>query len=225
MKVRCPLCRNEYDIREATKELAVIEVIKMQADFGQHGRLVFEYAELFDTTRPLKVAKLLRILMEVREIWQSGRFALQKRVYTISREGMVAALKTVCNKNLTGLDNHNYLKKVMVTIAEAEAQKTSIEAEKRLRQKEAGLRSTGLRPDETVRLKTDIAAPMPAALKQTMERLAAKKKQENLPPVCLNNCLYHAPLSSEEGKVWCAKKGAYVVQGNECADYKKRNGG
>lgn len=41
-------------------------------------------------------------------------------------------------------------------------------------------------------------------------------------PVCLNDCLYMAPISYQEGAVWCALKGAYVEPDRECGDYKER---
>lgn len=142
MKLKCPKCRYEYDFRDATNNEDLIAVIKMQADFAPHSKLVFEYAELFETTRPIKAARLLRILSEVREMWTSGRVTMSQRVYSISREGMATAIKTVCNKSFAvPLENHNYLKKVLMTTAEAEAQRRSATAEDELKRKEAGLRA------------------------------------------------------------------------------------
>lgn len=159
-KVRCPKCRYEYDLREAAKEQALVEVIKMQAEFGAYSRLVFEYAELFNATRPMKAAKLLRVLTEIKEVWTSGNFSFQKTRYTISRDGMAQAIKVVCNKNFTTpLENHNYLLKVMVSAAEQEAQKRSSEAEKALLKKETALRA-GVRKEEPVRIE-DVMKGMP----------------------------------------------------------------
>lgn len=42
--------------------------------------------------------------------------------------------------------------------------------------------------------------------------------------ICLHNCIYRAPISYEEGKVWCALKGAYVELGRKCEDYKEKKG-
>lgn len=146
MKLRCPKCLYEYDFREASKDAALLAVIRMQADFGPHARLAFEYTELFNTTRPVKAARLLRVLSEVRDIYMRGEFSFQKSVYTISREGMAAALKVVCGKNFSSpLVNHSYLKKVMVSVAEEEAERRGVEAEKVLMEKEARLRA-GVRP-------------------------------------------------------------------------------
>lgn len=141
MNLKCPKCLYAFDPREATRNQDIIAVIKMQADFAQHSKLVFEYAELFETTRPVKPAKLLRILSEFRDIWLSGRFGMNKRVHVISREGMVQALKTICGKTFGApLENHNYIKKVMVSISEAEAAKRSAAEEKALKENEAAIR-------------------------------------------------------------------------------------
>lgn len=149
MKLRCPRCSHEYDLCEAAKDQALLEIIRMQADFAPHSKLVFEYAELFGTTRPIKAAKLLRVLMEALEIWKTRQFVVQKRVYQISKEGFAQALKTVCNKSFSvPLENHNYLKKVMVTVAEQEAQRRSAAEEDELKRKEAGLRAGIKRREE-----------------------------------------------------------------------------
>lgn len=144
MNLKCPKCTYEFDYRQATKDQALLQIIRMQGEFIPHSRLVFEYAELFETTKPVKALKLLRILSEVLEMWKSGRFAFQKRVYEISKDGMAQALKTVCNKSFASpLENHNYLKKVMLTIAEEEAKRKSAAGEKALIEKEAMLRGRG----------------------------------------------------------------------------------
>jgi len=49
MNIKCPKCRYEHDLRVAMREANLVEIIKMQADFAPHSRLVFEYAEMFDT--------------------------------------------------------------------------------------------------------------------------------------------------------------------------------
>lgn len=147
MNLKCPKCLHEYDYRQAAKDKAVVQMLGMIPEFAPHNALVLEYLELFETTRPLKTAKLLRIMTEVRDIWKTQQFAFQKRVFDISRNGIAQALKTVCNKRFdVPLENHNYLKKVMISVAEQEAQKRSADQEKALREKEARLRSSS-RPE------------------------------------------------------------------------------
>lgn len=142
MNFKCPRCSFEADVRDVFRDRDLVEIIRMVPEFGVHHKLVWEYAELFDTTKPMKWKKMLRLLSEIREIWNANRFSLNKRVYTISREGMAAAMKAVCNRSFSApLTNHNYLARVMVTVAEAEEAKRSAAAEKELKEKEARLRA------------------------------------------------------------------------------------
>lgn len=147
MNLKCPKCLHEYDYRQAAKDKAVVQMLGIIPEFAPHNGLVLEYLELFETTRPLKAAKLLRLLTEMRDIWTAGQFGFQKRAYDISRQGIAQALKTVCNKRFdVALENHNYLKKVMISVAEQEAQKRSADQEKAQREKEARLRASS-RPE------------------------------------------------------------------------------
>lgn len=172
--LKCPRCLYEYDVRDAAKDKDLIEIIRMTPEFGVHHKLVWEYAELFETTRPPKWKKLLRILSEVREIWNSNRFSFQKRVYIISREGIAAALKTVCNKAFSApLQNHGYLAKVMVTVSEQEAQKKAADAEKALREKEAALRA-GARPGP-VKTHDEGSAGQATDVKKVLEKMPWRK--------------------------------------------------
>jgi len=177
MNLTCPACGSQFDYREAFKDATLIQVIRMQPEFGPHSALVFEYAELFDTTRPIKAAKLLRVLTEVRDLWKAGRFSINGRAYTISQGGIAQAIKTVCNKNLKSLDNHNYLKKVMVTVAEEEEKKRSVEKERVLKEKERMLRG-GTRPPDNRRDDEEYVDPAVISehLKTIYNKLRSEKK-------------------------------------------------
>ncbi|MFQ5901490.1 MAG: hypothetical protein ACE5IH_08040 [Thermodesulfobacteriota bacterium] len=167
MKVKCPTCWFAFDIWEAIREEALLEAVKMQSTFGQHSRLVLEYTELFNAVRPIKALKLHRILSEVKSLWVSGKFSLQKRTYRISQAGIVEALKIMCNKHFESpLQNHNYLKKIMIGIAEKEENERSIRVERELREKEDRLRK-GLRLGETSRVKRE----MPESVKEIIGKL------------------------------------------------------
>lgn len=127
------------------KDAVMIQVIRMLPDFGPHGRLAWEYAELFNISPPLNARKLYRILSEVREFFAGGGFVFRQKRYEISRDGLAAAMRTVCNalgeRKTAPLQNHNYLKKVAVGVAEEEAAKRSKENERNLRERERGLKS------------------------------------------------------------------------------------
>ena len=90
--------------------------------FGPHARLVFEYVEKFGTNPiRMKSRKILRLMSEVSKLFSSGRFSYRKRAYSISQKGAPASLSVVNNKHFESpLENHNYLKKVMIQVAERE---------------------------------------------------------------------------------------------------------
>jgi hypothetical protein len=137
----CPYCKKQFEPVEAMMDAEWIEIIKLLPDFGSHGRLVFEYLELFGVSPVrLKSKKILRLLKQVKTLFESGEFSYRKSRYRISKPGIIEALGITCNKNFaTPLEDHNYLKKVMITIAEKEEREKSIESEKALRNKEERL--------------------------------------------------------------------------------------
>ncbi|MDY7035542.1 MAG: hypothetical protein SV375_05185 [Thermodesulfobacteriota bacterium] len=121
-KIVCPECGADFDLREAQAEGEWAEIIRLLPSFGEHGKLVFEYAELFNI-KPLRVRakKLLRLIAETATLFRVKKFSYRKKEYTISSGGIVEAITTVCNKQFDGpLENHNYLKRVMIGIAERE---------------------------------------------------------------------------------------------------------
>ena len=116
----------------------LIAIVKMLPVFGKHHNLVWAYCELFGIV-PLKTRrKKLRLLLEeIKSLFQAEEFAYQKKRYRISQAGIAEALSIAAKKNFAEpLDNHNYLKKIMITLAEREAKGASVEAEKDLRKRE-----------------------------------------------------------------------------------------
>lgn len=136
--LRCPKCRHEFNLLEASAEDDWREIIRLLPAFGTNGRLVFEYCELFGVT-PLRVKakKLFRLLNWMARLFEEKKFTFQKREYSISGSGIQEALSIVCNRHFdTPLTEHNYLKKVMIGIAERETKERNIKREKELRRKE-----------------------------------------------------------------------------------------
>jgi len=136
--VRCPYCNKDFDPREALAESEWRDIISLIPEFGPYSRLAMEYCELFGVA-PLRIKskKLLRLLNEVAALFRNESFKFHKKQYRISRAGIAEALRTVCNKHFeTPLENHNYLKKVMIGISEREQREENIRREKELRRKE-----------------------------------------------------------------------------------------
>lgn len=149
MKCRCPHCRLDFDLEHVLADNDVVAAIKLMSSFGRHSNLVWAYLELFGIGPLLHKTKKLRVLLEeMRALYEGESFTFQKRKHRISKAGIAEALSTVVHRNFTSrLSNHNYLKQVMIGIAEQEERETGKQNEKSLRQKEAGLRS-GIRPEE-----------------------------------------------------------------------------
>ena len=139
----CPHCHRESDYEDIQMDADLLAIIKMQPVFGRHHNLVWAYCELFGIA-PLKTRrKKLRLLLEeLKTLFQAGEFPYQKKRYPISQAGIAEALNIAAKKNFTApLENHNYLKKIMITIAEREGKGAGIAAEKDLRQREARLQA------------------------------------------------------------------------------------
>lgn len=120
--IRCPKCGEKFRVQDGQAEGEWAETISLLPEFGRQGRLVFEYVELFSVV-PLrgKGKKVLRLLKEMARLFGSEKFDFQKKGYRISKAGIVEALTVVCNKQFSAcLENHNYLKKVMIGISERE---------------------------------------------------------------------------------------------------------
>ena len=113
-------------------------IITLLPVFGTHGKLVFEYVEKFGI-KPLSIksSKVLRVLRQMGKLFESESFEWRKGNKSISKSGILEALEIVVNKNFdVPLENHNYLKKVMVGISEREVKEKSVRVEREMRKKE-----------------------------------------------------------------------------------------
>lgn len=132
-------------------------IIRMMPLFGRHAHLVSGYCMLFGIS-PLKLkARKFRLLLEeMRALFEKEEFTYRKKTYRISAAGIVRALDITVKKNFSeNLENHNYLKKVMIGIAEEEAKEAGRLREKDLRAREERLRE-GRRNDEGPRDSAEI---------------------------------------------------------------------
>lgn len=176
MKFACPYCRKESDYMDMQLSEDLRAIIAMSESFGRHRALAWAYAELFGVT-PLhaKAKKLRVILMAVKKVFDASGFTFQKRLYRISPEGIAEALNAVVVRNFaSGLDSHNYLKKVMINIAEREDKDAGRTAEKDLRKRETAAMS-GRREEATIQTYSSYPVPeeqveAPAPRMKTMPR-------------------------------------------------------
>lgn len=142
-------------------------IIKMQPVFGKYSNLAWAYVELFGALPMSKHAAKIRSILDVLNmVFQAEAFTFNRKRYSISHVGIAEALNVVTIKNFQErLENHNYLKKVMIGIAEKEERESGKQSERDLRKKEAGLMSGSRYPEagETVQLPKMKEVP-PAAL-------------------------------------------------------------
>jgi len=130
-----------------TRDCDVRALLEASHRLGAASRLVFEYADLFEVSRPLSYKKRLRLVGEVEELLKFGTFSVGQKRHRISRSGILVGLKEVCNRDVRELKNHNYLYKVLKSVAEAEGKEALIKADKAHRQKEERLKR-GVRADD-----------------------------------------------------------------------------
>ena len=154
MKFRCPYCRRECDFLEVTAEENLTAIILMMPAFGRDAHLVWAYAEVFGIVPLRAKARKLRVLMEeMKTLFQAEAFTFGRRRYRISQAGITAALNVVVHRHFEDrLDSHNYLKKIMIGIAEREGREAGRQAEKDLRQRETAAMS-GNRDDQAQTLR------------------------------------------------------------------------
>lgn len=150
MKGTCPHCGAKIDLAEVMADAdfrAIMETIPL---FGPHWNLVWAYLELFGVFSVAARRKKIRVLVdEMKVLFQKETFSFKKKTYQVSRAGIADALNTTVHKHFeTTLSNHNYLKMVLLGIAEQEAKTAGRQAEADLKGKEDRLRS-GIRSEES----------------------------------------------------------------------------
>ncbi|MCE5212128.1 MAG: hypothetical protein LLG40_11285 [Deltaproteobacteria bacterium] len=112
----------------------------------KHGSAVMGYVSLFGVTPfQIRALKFRRIMEEMVKLFDSQSFSYKKKLYKISHAGIIEAIDVCIKKNFTDvLENHNYLKKVMIDISEREGKAASIRAERDLRQNESNATARGM---------------------------------------------------------------------------------
>lgn len=148
--MRCPMCGKEFDVREAVMSEAEVEwnMEVVPAFSNAHYSLVYEYVMLFDVYPFRKrFLTVLRLLKDLLKLYLKGKFEWKKRIYSISRDGVVEALKITCSRTFEPpLKNHNWLKTVMIGISEKELKNVRDQQDRALRKREAGIRRPTTEP-------------------------------------------------------------------------------
>lgn len=150
MKFHCPYCAKELNYMEIQMDKDLRFVFDALPSFGtRYSSLVMGYAYLFGVTPMAIKSKKLRIIIEeMKRLFDSQSFSYQKKTYRISHAGIAEALDLCVKKNFTEhLENHNYLKRVMVTVAEREEKTASRRTDQNIAEREDKLRAGSARPE------------------------------------------------------------------------------
>lgn len=129
-------------MKEAMADQEWVDVMQLLPVFGAHSRLAFEYVEKF-SIHPVKekVKKILRLLTDLAGLFKTGKFILNRLEYDVSQRGIIEALTEINNRNFEQpLVNHNYLKKVLTSIAEKERDERRYALDKDLQRREENAR-------------------------------------------------------------------------------------
>ena len=115
MDIVCPHCGKEFDFEENLKNSANDRILKIYCAFGENIRLSAAYMRCFRNHEhvPLRESRHLRLLEEVFEISRTGVFHSGGKKYVVHGKRVLEAMKIICEKNLSGLKNHNYLKAIL----------------------------------------------------------------------------------------------------------------
>lgn len=124
---------------EIEQESDLRYIISVLPAFGERYRgLVLCYAQLFGISpMALKTKKIRLLLEDMKRLFDAQAFSYQKKTYKISHAGIGQALDVLVKKHWPEpLENHNYLKKVMIGIAEQEEKEASRAHDAAVRQRE-----------------------------------------------------------------------------------------
>lgn len=146
MNFKCPQCGYKCNYMEIKADADLTAIIKLIPVFGKYSSLVWAYAELFGATiHKTKVKKFRLLLEEMAGLFQTGAFRYQKKTYKITPDGIAEALNITVHRDFqTRLENHNYFKKIMISIAGNEEKEAGRHAERELRKSEVSGQRSGV---------------------------------------------------------------------------------
>lgn len=118
-KLTCPWCERSVNLDQLEMADLFRERNDLAAELGRAWRLANEYVDCFRAKRGGRITlkKRVRILREIAKLWRTCEFQYDGRRYSTRQEQVLEGLTAACNRDLAGLDNHNYLKKVLLASA------------------------------------------------------------------------------------------------------------
>lgn len=118
-KVTCPFCAGDFDGEMVEVSELWRERDEIAAALGPLWKLANEYVEAFrkDPKVRMILKKRVRLLGEVRALWERCEFEYEGKRYRTDQRLIRMAMTDVCNRDLINCKNHNYLKSCLVKTA------------------------------------------------------------------------------------------------------------
>jgi len=115
-KLTCPFCERSFDIEAVEGADLFRERAEIAAKLGPLWGPANEYIDCFRASRGarLNLKRRVRILGEIKRLWESGEFEYDGKRYRIRQADILAGIQAVCNADKVGFQNHNYLKRVLM---------------------------------------------------------------------------------------------------------------
>jgi len=115
-RIECPYCGKIYDLDQIENNEMFRERADLAARLGRAWPVVNEYIDAFrsKTTGRVTIKTRIRRLREVVHLWETCEYEIHGKRYRTTQEKILKALDQVCLNQLSGCNNHNYLKKVLL---------------------------------------------------------------------------------------------------------------
>jgi len=104
----------KIDLESVGKDVRLVRIQNILSSFAAAASLVSEYVECFRLpNQTMTDRKRLRLLDEVKTLFDTGEFSLEKRQYKVSALTVMEGVRGVVNRNISGLTSHRYLYRVL----------------------------------------------------------------------------------------------------------------
>jgi len=150
-KIQCPYCERSFDLDQVENAELWRQRSELASRLGPRAwRVANEYLECF-RVKPgarITVKKRVRHLVKLVALWETREFELDGKSWRTRRAEILAGMETVCELQLNGFKNHNYLKRILQkgakrVSAEGMTAVEERERERKRRSGETGKRSGG----------------------------------------------------------------------------------
>lgn len=119
-KIVCPVCESKFSLEQAVREGDLREMAEVAARFGKGWKVAWEYVECFRRSHQstLTLGRRLMLLKEALVIYVAEEFDLEGKRYRVPAREVGMGMWKIVKMDKVGLQNQNYLKKVLVESAE-----------------------------------------------------------------------------------------------------------